>query len=838
MRLSTLAGFRYFGRHVWLTTLAVVGIALGVAVVVSIDIANSSAQRAFELSAERVTGRATHSIVGPESIEGDLFRRLRVEHSVRPSAPIIEGYVVLENRTFEVLGIDPFFDLPFRGYTSADNQIDLGRFLAPDHVVLLADAAAADLGVDLGDTLQIEISGRADYIIVGGFLEGADESEGEILTNLLVTDIGTAQHLFDMPGKLSRIDLIVADNDTVPAGIREALPAGVQVVRSSTRTETVRQMTRAFEVNLTALSLLALVVGMFLIYNTVTFSVVQRRPLIGRLRAIGVTRGEIFRMVILEAGLLGAMGTLLGLLLGTVMAVGMVRMVTQTINDLYFVLDVRSAGIAPVTAAKGFVLGMAATVLAALPPAWEASSSPVAVVLQRSEDEVRMRGAVPVAAGIGFMLAVLAVLLLRFSGRSLGMSYASLFMILLAFALCTPAAMMLFAAVVRPVTGAVFGIVGRMAARGVIYNLSRTSVAVAALSIAVAAAIGVGVMVASFRDTVSTWLDYTLQADLYVQAPSPVPRMTAAVMDEEYADLFRSIPGVQNVSTIRYMEISADGDLVNLAAIDAGAERRSSFQFVGGDEETIWERFERGAVLVSEPFAYRLGLGRDDTLHLPTDRGLGSYPIAAVYYDYGSDQGVVMMEADALARYFDADGFSGISLYVEPGADLERVSRNVREAVPNQELVVRSNRDLREASLEIFDRTFAITTVLRWLALAVAFVGVIAALMSMQIERKREFAVLRAEGMTPAQLWRYVTLQTGLMGAAAGFFALPLGVLLAVVLVFVINKRSFGWTLELGVSPGILLQALVLAFVASILGGIYPAYKMARALPADGLKFD
>lgn len=345
-------------------------------------------------------------------------------------------------------------------------------------------------------------------------------------------------------------------------------------------------------------------------------------------------------------------------------------------------------------------------------------------------------------------------------------------------------------------------------------------------------------MIGSFRDTVSTWLDYTLQADLYVQAPSLVFRTGNAVVDEAYADSFRTIPGVRDVSSIRHLELAVDGGVLNLAAIEAGPQQRASFRFVGGETDKIWTRFEMADVIVSEPFAYRTGVSTNDTLRFRTDRGLAGFPIAGIFYDYGSEQGIVMMTKDHFDSYFDEGGLSGISLYLDADADVARVTRQVRAAAVNQQLVVRSNRDLRDTSLEVFDRTFAITTVLQWLALAVAFVGVVAALLSLQIERKREFAVLRAEGLTPGQLWRYITLQTGVIGAGAGLLALPLGVLLAAVLVFVINKRSFGWTLELDVPADILLQGLALATAASILAGLYPGWQVARANPADALRGD
>ncbi len=837
MTLTNRAGVRYLKRHPWLTALSVLGIALGVAVVVSIDIANSSARRSFELSAERVAGRATHSVVGIETLADEVFRRVRVEAGVRPSAPIVEGYVSIRGRTFEVLGVDPFFDRPFRGYAGPVSELDLGLFLGPGGVVLLSGTAADELAVHSGDTLRATAAGRSHPLVVGGVTR-AEGGNAEAPTNLIVADVGTAQRLFGMEGRLSRIDLMLPDDPEAIDRVEAALPGGARLVRSGARTETVGQMTRAFEVNLTALSLLALVVGMFLIYNTMTFSVVQRRSLIGRMRAIGITRAEVFRLILVEACILGVAGTVIGLASGVALSFGLVRMVTQTINDLYYVVEVQSVTVDPWVLAKGIALGIGATVIAALPPAREAATSPVAVVLQRSEEEVRLVRALPKLTLAAAAAGACAAALLLASGRSLVLSYIGLLLILVAFALITPLALMLFARATRSVIGRPFGVLGRMAAQGVIHNLSRTSVAAAALSIAVAAAVGVGVMIGSFRDTVSTWLDYTLQADLYVQAPSSVARLGDAVLDEELLEAFADIDGVEAVSSIRRLDLVLEGDPIQLAGVLAGPKRRASVRFMHDAVDEIWRGFDAGEVIVSEPFAYRTRLGRGDTLELPTAKGLRRFPVAGVFYDYGSDAGVAMMNRNSFVQYFDVRGLSGISLYAREGADLTRMAADVREAAKGRELIVRSNRDLRTFSLEIFDRSFTITAVLRLLALLVAFVGIVSALMALQVEREREFAVLRAEGLTPGQLWRYVTLQTGVMGAAAGLLSVPLGILLAVVLVFVINKRSFGWTLELGIDPGILVQAAVVAIAASILAGIYPSWKMSRANPANALRGD
>lgn len=827
--IAVRAALRYLLRHPWLTALSVLGIALGVAVVVSIDSANAGAKRAFDLSAERVTGRATHHIVGPSSIDGELYRKLRVEFGIRPSAPVVEGYVTYRGRAFQLLGIDPFADRGFRPYTADVSALDLGSFLGGAHTVLVSP----DLDAVAGDTLHLRIGGRTDIVTVGGLIIPEDETSREATRNLMVADIGTAQELLQMPGRLSRIDLIL---DGGARRIQAILPDGVQLVSSGARTATLDQMTDAFELNLNALSLLALVVAMFLIYNAMTFSVVQRRTLIGRMRAIGVSRRQIFAGVLLEAGVLGFAGSVIGLILGTWLAQGLVQLVTQTINDLYYVLEVRSAVVDVSVFGKGVFLGTVATIAAAIAPAWEAAASPVGAVLQRSEEERKTGRRLPGLSAAGGAAAVLATVVLLVSGRNLTVSYAGLILLLAAFALLTPAATLVLGRTARRLLGIPFGLIGRMSAQGVVQNLSRTSVAIAALAIAVAAAVGVGTMVQSFRGTVANWLDYTLQADLYVQPPGAGLHLTGATLDDDLPAQLRALPGIRGVSSVRRIDVVINGRQATLAAVEAGPGGAGSTRFTDGNSDEIWRAFrETDAVLVSEPFAYRHALERGDTLELPTDRGAVRVPVAGVFYDYGSDAGLVSMTRERFDASFDAVGHSGISIYAEEDADLSIITQRIRDVV-DRRLSIRSNRGLREASLEVFDRTFAITAVLRVLALLVAFGGIVSALMALQIERSKEFAVLRAEGMTPGQVRRLLMLQTGLMGSIAGLLSIPLGIVLAYVLVYVINKRSFGWSLDFEIPPEVLLEAFAVAFVAAIIAGLYPAWKLSRADPAEALR--
>lgn len=829
--------------HPWLIGLSVLGVALGVALVVSIDLANDSARRAFSLSSERVTGKATHQIVASTGdLEEQLYRELRIEQGIRPIAPVVQGYVRVAKdpqRTLQVLGVDVFAEGPFRAYTNSNSGIDLATFMAQPNTCIIAEETALALGVEPGDTLAVIAGGQTKVLVLAGVLRSDDERSAVALADLMAVDISTAQDLFRMSGRLSHIDLLIPDDDEeIQQSIEAMLPEGVQLVRSAARSSTVAQMTRAFELNLTALSMLSLIVGMFLVYNTMTFSVVQRRWLIGRMRTLGVTRREIFRLILGEAALIAIIGTVLGLLLGIVLGQSLVQLVTQTINDLYYVISVRDIAIEPLTLVKGVLLGIGATLIATLAPALEATSSAPGTVLRRSVEESQFLSRLPKLFGIGVFLILTGAALLLLPGGSIVLSYGALFLVLAGYALMIPSLVDRAAKWVRPALAAMFGMTGRMAAGGIRTSLSRTSVAIAALMVAIAATIGVGIMVSSFRQTVTVWLDQSLQADIYVSAPSLTMRRVDTELSEDLVSRMLAAGVVTEASTGFQTKGTASFGTVDLVAFDLAPPSLASFTFKEGQAASVWPAFQEGeALLVSEPLSYRHNLHAGDMLALDTVEGKRSFEIAGVYYDYGSDLGTVLVDRSTFKRYFGRAGFSTLALYIQDDMEPAAAISSLRTLVDDdQEILIRANQTLRALSMDVFDRTFTITNVLRLLALGVAFIGILSALMALQLERARELAVLRAIGVTPGQVWRYITLQSGLMGFFAGLLALPLGLVLAGVLIFVINKRSFGWTMQIQVSPEILIQAVVLALIASFLAALYPAWKMAQANPSLALR--
>lgn len=881
-------GWRYLLRHPWQTALMVLGIALGVAVMVAIDLANTAASRAFDLSTDAIAGRATHQIIGgPAGLDEALYARLRAA-GVRDAAPVVTDYVTspqLGNRPLQLLGVDPFAEAPFRSYLAGGGGAEAQRaggaapgtpvgleqlvaFLTRPGALLISEGLAAEYGLAVGDAVALDASGRASTGVIVGLLRPEDGLTRRALDGMILADIATAQEVLGMVGRLSHVDLILPDvrsddfsrswertTEVVTTNFSDA-----QIVPVRARSGALEQMTAAFRTNLTALSLLALVVGMFLIYNSMTFSVVQRRPLFGTLRCLGVTQAEVGRLVLSEALLVGALGSALGLGLGIVLGQGAVRAVTQTINDLYFVVTVRGVAIPVESLAKGALLGVAATVASAALPAWEAATVPPRLALARSGLEDKARRAVPLVSAAGAGGIGLGAALLLIPTRSLVVSFGGIFFLTIGCALLAPLATLGLARAVQPVLGRLAGVLGRMAPRNVTAALSRTAVAVAALMVAVSVTVGVGLMVASFRTTVVDWLGQTLWGDVYISAPQLTATRSAAALDPRVLEVMRSWPGVARWDVLRSAEVgSPDGPILVTAVSDEDFTAPRVFVSTDGSREQVAAAVKAGAVLASEPLANRLGITLSGarrtpctpgpeptsapcavegaTVTLYTDRGPRTFPVAGVYRDYSNSQGTVMMGLDLYRQHWDDPTITAGLLVLAPGVDVDETVAGLREALAGiQGVVVRPNQALRDDALAVFDRAFAITGALQLLAALVAFIGVLSALLSLQLERGREFGVLRAVGLTVRQFRGLVLLETGLMGATAGLLALPTGLALAVVLIFIINRRSFGWTMQLAAEPGIFLQALALAVVAALLAGVYPAIRMGRMAAAEVLR--
>lgn len=842
MNSLTKASLRYLIKHPWQFGLSVLGIAMGVAIVVSIDIANHSSAKAFDLSMSAVAGKATHQIIGTsEGIPDSFYTYLRIEKGYKNIAPVIESYVSLvdtNKKVFKLLGVDFFAERPFRDYLSgAGISIDgeLKDFLTNPNSIILSRESLKSLGKSIGDTIKVLINGTERNLFIAGLIT-EDEQNKSALENLFISDIATAQELTNKIGAIDYIDIIIS-NENEEVEIISLLPDGFALQKSGSRSQTAEQMLEAFNINLTSLSLLALIVGLFLIYNTMTFSVVQRKVLIGILRSIGVTSNEISRIILREALIIGIMGTILGFTLAYFISKFLIVFISQTINDLYYVVSVREIYISPMIIIKGASLGIIATILSAIKPAKEASRVQPRSAMIRSEQESLLLKKVPVMSIAGIVFIVFGALVLYIPSKNIWLSYFGILPIIIGFALSTPLIIIIVEKNFSPIYKKLFGITGKIASRSVIQNISRTYIAIAALALAVAATVGVGTMISSFRNTVINWLEARLNADIFISAPSLISRRNDAVLSEDILTKIKSLDGVKDINFYREIELLQDDKKYLLIASGLSPRSYSGFQFKEGNPNEVWKQFENGELLLSEPFAYKHNLDVGSTLELKTDFGQRDFRVAGIYYDYASDQGLVTIHYEHFKKYWNTKGVSGISVFVDEGSSIDDVKEKIQSLeTDGQRLVVRTYKFLRDSSIEIFDRTFLIAKVLQILSVIVAFIGILSSLMSLQLERKRELGILRANGLLPSQLFKIVNLQTLLMGFTAGVLALPLGNILAAILVYIINKRSFGWTMQFEILPSIIIEAMIVSLAAALLAGIYPGYKMSKTSPANALR--
>lgn len=874
--LLARSGWRHWLRHPWQAVLAIAGIAMGVAMVVAVDLASQSARASYLWSAETLAGKATHHILGVTgNLPDSLYARLRLaglrdaEGNPVPMTPVLEFHATLGRdppKPFRLVGVDPFSSKEFGAFGLVEAQVagsgpggGLSALLSEPGAVLLSAATASRLGLEPGAALTIR-SGRtgnkdADrpaHLI--GVLEPRNTLAKTLVDDLILADLATAQEILGRMGRISRIELgIPAPGSTgnpkgeLAPAIEALLPPDALLSPANARAQTLDSMTRAFRINLTALSLLAMLVGAFLIYNTMAFSVAQRWNLLGTLRSLGAEPRDIARLVCREAVALSLVGTALGILGGILLGRGLVTMVARTLNDLYFSAHVTGLRIEPGILVKGIVLGVGMGLLASLGPAWQASNIRPRILLTRSAQESGLLRRLPLLNGLGAAAALIAALLAWMPGGSLLAGFASLAFAVFAWSLWTPGMLRRFSAAgawaagrIAGATPGAFSTLARMAIREVGASLSRTGVAAAALMTALSVTVAMGVMVDSFRRAVHDWLDSVLIADFYVAAPRNESGRMQGRLLSSWVEKAAAMPGVAGATT--YLSASVQGRdsrPVQILALDMDVRSRRAFTFLEGDSARAWEAFlakPACGVLISEPYAYRHGLHPGSNLELPTREGPRTFPVAGVFSDYGSDQGVVIMDRACFASHWEAEGFTSLALFADPEAGPEALGRALASLPGSEAVEIHPSRALRSASLEIFDRTFAITSVLRLAAVLVALIGLIGALAALELERAPETALLRALGLTPLQTWGLATAQAAFLGLVTGLLAIPLGLAQAGLLIHVINRRSFGWTMPMQADPWICAQAVILGLAAALVAAALPAWKMSRAVTARALR--
>jgi putative ABC transport system permease protein len=813
--------------------LNVLAVALGVAVVLAIDLAGNAATGSFHSSMETLAGDNDLEIVAsggvPETIVGTLVTQ---PYAWRIS-PRIEDFAVLakSKQTLPLIGID----LVAEGGRVAAGQpgpipvLQLKDF-GENSLKKLEESASIWIGSSLkegiGEQIELLINDQVFRCTVQGVYPDSGGNESAVLM-----DIAAAQRVLNRFGRVDRILVKLPKDASLQewqGRIREILPVGMEIRPLGTGTGQNRKMLAAFRWNLRLLSYIALLVGAFLIFNTISISVVRRRHEIGIVRALGATRTNVLAAFLGEAAFLGLAGALVGLPLGRFMATGAVKLMALTVEALYVSSRPGPIELTPTSFLLALAIGVGIAVASAISPAREAMQVSPVDAMSRGRREYAARMHKERDLGIAVILAIAGTAAAKMpavGGKPL-FGYVSCVLLIAAVAFAIPAFVSFVSLLSGKLLAKLVGVEGFLASRSLAASLRRTSVLVGALATAIAMMVSVGIMVGSFRQTVVTWMNDQLPADLYLRPAGNPAADRHPTISLELADKIANLPGVAAVERLRAYEIDYDGMPVTLASVDLRVLRgyRNSDFFSGRATEKVLGQL-RGAntVIVSEPFTYKHHAKTGDVITLPLGESRADFRIVDVYYDYASERGYILMDRETMLRYLPDPAASNLAVFVAPHVNREEVRKEIVELVAAHRILIFSDHDLRSEAIRIFDRTFAITYAMEAVAVVIAVMGIAGALLSLVIDRRRELGLLRFLGASSSQIRKLILVEAGLIGLLANAAGFVLGYFLSLVLVFVINKQSFGWTIRFHWPIAVLLDALSVVYVATLLSGLYPA---------------
>jgi len=820
------------------TALTILAIALGVAVVLAIDLAGTAAAGSFRSSMETLAGDSDLEIIAsggvPEGAAGTLSA---LPFPVRISARIEDYAIEVDTQhSFPLLGLDLIAEGD--GHEDAASSFHMER--PEDALKYLGQYDSIWVGQSLvhkaGDRIKLLVNDQVREYTVRGVYPDANGNAAAV-----VMDLAAAQVALNRFGRVDRILVKfppTASLEEWQQRLRGALPTGVEVRPAGTGTDENRRMLAAFRWNLRLLSYIALVVGAFLIHNTISVSVVRRRAEIGIVRALGASRGTVLAAFLGEAASFGLIGALLGLPLGRLMASGAVRLMSATVEALYVSSRPGSIALNASAVVTAMIIGIGVSVASAYSPAREASLVPPVEAMARGRREYTARVhktrdlLIAVLLGLGAALASRAPAV---AGKPL-FGYLATLLLIVASALAVPALVDATTRSFSRLLGKILGVEAALGSRSLSASLRRTSVLVGALSTAIAMMTAVGIMVGSFRQTVLLWMGDQLPADLYLRPAGDPAADRHPTISPELADKIAALRGVAAIDRLREYEISYEGMPAELGSVELRVLRsyhKADFLSGRSSADVLAELREANAVIVSEPFANKHHVQKGDAITLSLGDTKTAFRIADVFYDYSSERGAILMDRNTALRYLPDPAPSNLAIYIAPDARLESVRAEIEQASAGHRVLIFSNRDLRCEALRIFDRTFAITYALEAVAVIVAVLGVAGALLALVIDRRRELGLLRFLGAASGQVRKLIMVEAGLLGLLATFAGVAQGFALSLILVFVINKQSFGWTIRFHWPVAVLLSALTVVYAATVLAGLYPANVAVRLNPIE-----
>ena len=808
MRMLLLAQIREQPARFAVTVLA---LALGVALGSSVYLVNTSALNEFGLATKRLVGEADIVIRGPrEGFTEQLFADLSRNASVRAASPVLELDVALSGRndTLRVLGLDPFEAAELQPALIGEIGDGVFQLFDPD-TIYLSSAAAQALQLRRGDRLPVTVGSAAKTLRVLGILP-----ESTYPQPLGVMDIASAQWAFNALGRVNRVDLRLVpgtDVDALRRDLGKLLPAGVLAIAPQVERDRAVTVTRAYRVNLNMLALVALFTGAFLVFSTQSLSVLRRRRSLALLRALGVTQGEVRRALLGEGLAIGAVGSLIGVMLGMIIAAAILKFLTADLGNGQLRAVGASLRAAPLQLLGFFAIGIVVAGIGAWVPARNAARQPPARSLKGGDGDYHIVARARWRLGCVLLILGSALAWLPpINGLPL-FGYAAIAALLLGAVLLVPAVTL---------KGLMFAprshrIVLDTAVAQLRENVGLSALSLASIIVSFSLMVAMAIMIHSFRVSFDHWLGKLLPADL--QLREPFGNDTAFWSSADQAKI-AATSGAARVEFRRTRQLLLDAKRAPVTLIARGTTESQTAEELPLLQSAPVARGENPTAWISEALQDLYGYKVGDTILLPLAARMRPFVVAGVWRDYARLSGSIVI---SLQAYRSATGDAGAnegSIWLESGVDAISVEKLLRSTLSNGDAVeITSTTALHARSLQIFDRAFAITYALEAIAVMIGLTGVSFAASSTALARRAEFGMLRHVGMRRRQIIGMLADEGILTSAFGVVYGLALGIALSLVLVYVINRQSFNWSIDLDVPAGPLaLLSLVLIGAAAI----------------------
>jgi len=848
------------------TLLTTLGIVLGVAVILAISVTNQSTLSSINTIFDEASGLA-HLVVAPSSYTGtsgfpeSTLSRVQSVPGIAQAVPTLQVRTLLARDAagwkFEfgiggatggndllVFGIDPERDPQARLY-----KLDSGRFLEPGET-----SYSALFTTDYADEKSISLDEDVDILLPNGNIAtlravGFLRKDGPGLMNsgsVAFVPLDVLQDIFARGGELDQIDIVaqpsVAGSADKLADLKQRLEdkLGSKYVVNypAQRGQVVTQQLATYQQGLSFFSMIALFVGGFLIYNAFAMTIVERTQEIGLLRALGLTRRQVTRLILIEASVLGVIGSILGVGFGLIMARGMMALMSAITATEIIEVTVPLDGLL-----ISLVVGLGVTLVSAFLPAFKAGRiSPLAALrIQGQENPTGAPRRLALRFAAGVEMVAVAVLTINYvplrSSVVFQIGSGMVFVMFLGATLIVPAAVQPLEKLFRPILIAIFGAQGRLGSSNIERSRGRAALTVAALMTGIAMVISIGAMGRSFQTDIDGWVNSAVGGDLLVRSPVP--------MRIDFGSRLGAIPGVAAVTPARYFGVqrASDGDDLALVfqAIDPATYFKvASFQYAEDKEDAaqIERDLASGQLLVSTTVADRYDLKRGDTLELETRRGVQSFRVAGLVSDFTSQGYVINGTLDTMRLYFGVTDVDRFTLKLVPGADRAAVQKAIEDKYgQSRHVQVETTEEFRTRIRELTNRAFGLLDVLANIGVLVAALGVINTMMMNVLERQREIGSLRSIGMTRSQIVHMILAEAGAMGAVGAVFGIGFGILLSRVLVQGMQQMS-GYRLTFSLPFEAVLNGILIAFLVSQIAALYPAWRASRVNIVEAIKHE